>query len=447
MLSPNPNSYYNCRASFVNPMYLKKAQSEKPCLYQVTFDKDDLANIFAPNSDETLILEEESKSKLNKDKVKPYDYTSQNSLYELFTPQTHKSLDQMDIVISKLKKLIEKSKRNFVETKFDKPHVARQTNAIKVPKPSVLGKPTPFSDSLEKRDFSKPRNDQFTPILGYEDLVQGNITIKRVYYVEGLNNNLFFDGQFCDADMEVAFIKPTCYIRDLQGNDLLLGTRQTDLYTIALQESSSPTPICFLAKASLTQAWLWHRRVSHLNFDTINLLSKNDIILTVTRSKKRLDLLHMDLCGHMLIKTINGKKCILVIVDDYSRYTRTLFLRSKDETLEVLKDFLKMIQRKLQAQVITVRIDRGTEFLNKTLPTYFKEEGIEQQTSTTRTLEHNGVVKRRDRTLVEASRTMLSAYKLPLFFWVEAIAVRNTEKCLLHGHLSSINSLGISLCN
>ncbi|GKA67644.1 retrovirus-related pol polyprotein from transposon TNT 1-94, partial [Tanacetum coccineum] len=76
---------------------------------------------------------------------------------------------------------------------------------------------------------------------------------------------------------------------------------------------------------------------------------------------------------------------------DYSRYTWTLFLRSKDETPEVLKDFLKMIQRNLQAPVISVRTDRGTEFLNKTLNAFFKEEGIEHQTSTTRTPEQNGV--------------------------------------------------------
>ncbi|GKF77463.1 retrovirus-related pol polyprotein from transposon TNT 1-94, partial [Tanacetum coccineum] len=92
------------------------------------------------------------------------------------------------------------------------------------------------------------------------------------------NYNIFSVGQFCDVDLEVAFRKSTCFVRDLQGNDLLMGTRGSDLYTIALQESSSPTLICFMAKASLTQAWLWCRHLSHLNFDTINLLSKNDIV-------------------------------------------------------------------------------------------------------------------------------------------------------------------------
>nr|GFA10503.1 putative ribonuclease H-like domain-containing protein [Tanacetum cinerariifolium] len=119
----------------------------------------------------------------------------------------------------------------------------------------------------------------------------------------------------------------------------------------------------------------------------------------VPSSKGRLNLLHMDLCGPMRVASINGKKYILVIVNDYSRYTWTLFLRSKDETPEVLKDFLTMIQRNLQALVITVRTDRGTEFLNKTLNAFFKEEGIEHQTSTARTPEQNGIVERRNRTL------------------------------------------------
>ncbi|GJV87901.1 retrovirus-related pol polyprotein from transposon TNT 1-94 [Tanacetum coccineum] len=294
-------------------------------------------------------------------------------------------------------------------------------------------------------------NDQIAPILGYGDLVQGTITIKRVYYVEGLNHNLFSVGQFCDADLEVAFRKSTCYIRDLKGNDLLTGSRGTDLYSITLQDSTTPNPICLMAKATSSQAWLWHRRLSHLNFDTINLLSKNNIVnglpklkfvkdhlcsscelgkakrksfhtKTTPSSKRRLQLLHMDLCGPMRVESINGKKYVLVIVDDYSRYTWTHFLRSKDETPRVLIDFLTLVQRGLHAQVTTVQTDKGTKFLNKTLHAYFAKEGIRHETSTARTPEQNGVVERWNRTLVEAARTMLSAAKVPLFFWAEAIA-------------------------
>ncbi|GJY53055.1 putative ribonuclease H-like domain-containing protein [Tanacetum coccineum] len=97
---------------------------------------------------------------------------------------------------------------------------------------------------------------------------------------------------------------------------------------------------------------------------------------------------------HFEVVSINRKRYILVIVDDYSRYTWTLFLRSKDETPEVLKDFLMMIQTNLQALLISVRTDRGTEFLNKTLNAFFKEEGIEHQISTPRTPEQNGIVER-----------------------------------------------------
>nr|GEW50219.1 hypothetical protein [Tanacetum cinerariifolium] len=204
----------------------------------------------------------------------------------------------------------------------------------------------------------KSGNDQIAPILGYGDLVQGAVTIKRVYYVEWMNYNLFSISQFYDADLEVAFRKSTCYIRDLKGNDLLTGSRGTDLYSITLQDTSSPNPICLMAKATSSQAWLWHHRLSHLNFDTINLLSK----------------------------------------------------------------MILLVQRGLHAQVRIARTDKGMEFLNKTLHAYFASEGIHHQTSVARTPKQNGVVERRNRTLVEAARTMLSAAKVPLFFWAEAIA-------------------------
>nr|GEW75070.1 integrase, catalytic region, zinc finger, CCHC-type, peptidase aspartic, catalytic [Tanacetum cinerariifolium] len=189
----------------------------------------------------------------------------------------------------------------------------------------------------------KFENDQIAPILGYRDLIQGAITIKRVYYVKRMNHNLFSVGQLCNADLEVAFRKSTCYIRDLKRNDLLTGSRGRDLYSITLQDTTSPNPICLMAKATSSQAWLWLRRLSHLNFDTINLLSKNDIVVglpklkfikdhlcsscelgkakrksfqtkTTPSSKRRLQLLHMDLCGPMRVASINGRKYVLVLL-------------------------------------------------------------------------------------------------------------------------------------
>nr|GEZ34605.1 hypothetical protein [Tanacetum cinerariifolium] len=453
-------------------------------------------------------------------------------------------LQDKNIAISELKKLIEKGKGKSMETKFDKPSIVRQPNAQRVLKPSVLGKPTPFLNSLERIYFpktksvpkanvseglSKPVTAQTLPQTAKKAISNTNVLKPGMYRIDnrstqtrapqlpqnvrntnphvststGVNHNTnvsrpqlksnqsrnkvlpnnsqvklkktqvevhhripsilnkmksitackdslnsrtlnanivqlilfivdagctkhmignqkllcnfvekFLVGQFCDADLEVAFRKSTCYVRDLQGNNLVTGNRGSNLYTIFIQESTSSTPLCLMAKASPTQAWLWHRRLSHLNFNYINLLSKKDIVIglpklkyvkdqlysscelskakrssfkskAVPSPKGRLNLLHMDLCGPMRVASINRKKYILVIIDDYSRYTWTLFL------------------------LIIVRTDRGIEFLNKTLNAFFKEEVIEHQTYTTRTPEQNGVVERRNHTLVEAARTML----------------------------------------
>ncbi|GJR80953.1 retrovirus-related pol polyprotein from transposon TNT 1-94 [Tanacetum coccineum] len=278
-------------------------------------------------------------------------------------------LQEKGIAISELKKLIEKLIGKYVETKFEKPSVIRQPNAFKSQRQLILGTPTTFSDSFAKKDFSKSKsvtkndmsNDFSNPVTAQFLPDNGNITIKRVYYVEGLNHNLFSVGQFCDADLEVAFRKSTCYVRDLKGNDLLTGSRGTDLYSITLQDTSTLNPICLMAKASSSQDWLWHRRLSHLNFDSINLLSKNDIVIGLPKLKFIKD----HLCSSCELAKAKRK------------YTWTHFLRSKDETPEVL--------------IISLDLSKE-DFMLK-----------------------------RNRTLVEAARTMLSAAKVPLFFWVEAI--------------------------
>nr|GEV62380.1 Gag-Pol polyprotein [Tanacetum cinerariifolium] len=185
-------------------------------------------------------------------------------------------------------------------------------------------------------------NDQIASILGYGLLVQGKITIKRIYYIEGFNHNLFSIGQFCDANLEVAFWKSTCYICDLKGNDLLTCSHGTYLYSITLQYTSTPNPICLMAKATSSQARLWHHRLSHLNFETINLLSNNDIVI-----------------GLLKLKFVKDHLC---------------------SSCELRKP----------------------------------NERIEHQTSVARTPEQNDVVKRQNRILVEAARTMLSITKVPL---------------------------------
>ncbi|GJU09667.1 retrovirus-related pol polyprotein from transposon TNT 1-94 [Tanacetum coccineum] len=179
-------------------------------------------------------------------------------------------------------------------------------------------------------------NDHIARIIGYGDYQLGNVTISRVYYVEGLGHNLFSVGQFCDADLEVAFLKNTCFIRNLEGVDLLFGSRDINLYTISLDDMLKTSPICLLSKASKTKSWLWHRRLSHLNFGTLNKLAKDGLARGIPRLKfqkdhlcsacalgkskksshqpkaedtnqEKLYLLHMDLCGPMRVASINGK--------------------------------------------------------------------------------------------------------------------------------------------
>ncbi|GKA11007.1 retrovirus-related pol polyprotein from transposon TNT 1-94 [Tanacetum coccineum] len=214
---------------------------------------------------------------------------------------------------------------------------------------------------------------------------------------------------------------------------------------------ASTSPICLMARATSTKSWLWHQRLSHVNFDTINDLARNDLVTglpkfkyhkehlcpscehgkskrashppkPVPNSKQRLHLLHMDLCGLIRITSINRKRYVLVIVDDYSHYTWVHFLRSKDEAPEVTKTFLKKITVLLQALIITVRTNNGTEFKNQVLKEYFNSVGISHQASSVRTPQQNGVAERINRTLVEAAKTMLIFSRAPLFLWAEAIA-------------------------
>ncbi|GJS12547.1 retrovirus-related pol polyprotein from transposon TNT 1-94 [Tanacetum coccineum] len=264
-------------------------------------------------------------------------------------------------------------------------------------------------------------NNQIAKIMGYDDYQLGTIIISRVYYVEGLGHNLFFVRQFCDADLEVAFQKNTCFIRNLEGVDLLSGSKDTNLYTISLDDMLKTSLICLLSKALKTKSWLWHRRLSHLNFGTLNKLVKDDLARVISKLKfqkdhlcstcalgkskksshqpkaketnqEKLYLLHIDLYGLMRVESIIGKKYFLVIVDDYSRFTWVRFLRSKDEALDTIIKCIKNIQVRLNATVRNVRTDNGTEFVNQTLCEFYENAGISHQRSVARTRQQNDLM-------------------------------------------------------
>nr|GEZ06845.1 hypothetical protein [Tanacetum cinerariifolium] len=243
-------------------------------------------------------------------------------------------------------------------------------------------------------------NDRIAVILGYGDLKWRNITITRVYFVEG--------GTL--ASLEIWMV---------------LACSKA----IVLQIS---TP-----SISMT----WPRLLPYVSWPGKSKRASRPP-KPVLNSKQRLHLLHMDLCGPMRVASINGKRYVLVIVDDYSRYTWVPFLRTKDETPEVIKNFLKKIYVRLQTPVIIVRTDNETEFKNHALKEYFdsvaithetsaaktpQQNGVEyfdsvaitHETSAAKNPQQNGVVERINCTLVEAARTMLIFSHAPLFLWAE----------------------------
>ncbi|GJS03438.1 integrase, catalytic region, zinc finger, CCHC-type containing protein [Tanacetum coccineum] len=160
---------------------------------------------------------------------------------------------------------------------------------------------------------------------------------------------LFSVIQFYDDDLEVAFSSKTCYVHNLEGDDLLTCARESKLYTLSISDMATSSPICLMSKATLTKSWLWHRRLSHLNFGTINHLTKQDLVDALPKFKYEKD----HLCSAL--------------------------------------------------QIQKVRTDNGTEFKNGTLQAHYENIGIMQQFSIARTPQQNGVVKRRNCTLVEAA--------------------------------------------
>ncbi|GKC97054.1 putative ribonuclease H-like domain-containing protein, partial [Tanacetum coccineum] len=139
-------------------------------------------------------------------------------------------------------------------------------------------------------------------------------------------------------------------------------------------------------------------------------------------NQEKLYLLHMDLCGPMRVASVNGKRYILVIFDDYSQFTWVKCLRSKYEAPNFIIKFLKMIKVWLKVPVRRIRTDNGTEFVNQTLREYYKKVGISYETSVAHSPRKNGAVERRNRMLIEAARTMLIYANALLFLWAEAVA-------------------------
>ncbi|GJV85709.1 retrovirus-related pol polyprotein from transposon TNT 1-94, partial [Tanacetum coccineum] len=235
------------------------------------------------------------------------------------------------------------------------------------------------------------------------------------------------------------------------GDNSSCITEKDDVYVLDIS-SLTPNGACFFAKALESVNWLWHKRLSHLNFKKINKLAKQNKVLglpSLVYSKdkpciacekgkhhrasfktkqnfsirKCLHLLHMDLFKPVSPMSINHEKCTLVIVDEYSRYTWVYFLKKKSQAPEVIMSFIRIVENQNDAKVKQIRTDNGTEFRNHELESFCDEKGISQNFSSPYTPEQNGIAERKNRTLIEVAITMLNDSLLFKHFWTEAIRI------------------------
>ncbi|GJT65255.1 putative ribonuclease H-like domain-containing protein [Tanacetum coccineum] len=283
------------------------------------------------------------------------------------------------------------------------------------------------------------------------------IDFEKVSYVEELKFNLLSVSQICDKKHNVLFTDKECLILSPKfkfvDEDLVIlrAPRKNDVYSLDLKNIIPSGGItCLVAKATKDEAVLWHRRLGHVNFKNINKLVKGNLVrglpsktfkldhscLACRKGKQHrasckkieertvrepLELLHMDLFGPVSVESVNRKKYCLVVTDDCSKFSWVFFLAYKDETYDMLHDLIVGLENKLRHKVKTIRCDHGTEFKNQLMNEFCAKKGIKREYSIARTPQQNGVAERKNRTLIEAARTMLADSLLPIQFWAEAV--------------------------
>ncbi|XP_035837414.1 uncharacterized protein LOC110891574 [Helianthus annuus] len=241
-------------------------------------------------------------------------------------------------------------------------------------------------------------------IVGVRDVVSEALTLENVNYVPELCYNLMSVSQVCDKgisvlfnDMECLFLKPG-YVVPAEMI-MLTAPRQNNTYVLNMKNPKINDNLTFLiSKAAESESLLWHRRLGHVNFKNMNKLSKLN-----------------------LVRGLPIKEFPFSEKYDFSRFSWVYFLEAKSETAEVLKSFILLIENVTKLKVKSIRSDNGSEFKNQTFISFCAEKGIHLQYSAARTPQQNGVAERKNRTLIEAARTMLVDSKLPIIFWAEAV--------------------------
>ncbi|GJZ34650.1 putative ribonuclease H-like domain-containing protein [Tanacetum coccineum] len=290
-------------------------------------------------------------------------------------------------------------------------------------------------------------------------LKMGKLDFQDVFFVKELQFNLFSVSQMCDKKNCVLFTDTACFVLSLdfklpvESQILLKIPRKNNMYSVDMKNIIPKESLtCLVSKATLDESMLWHRGLGHINFKTINKLVKDTLVrglpskcfendqtyVACLKGKQQkasckskvqnsitqpLFMLHMDLFGPTFISSLMNKKYYRVVTDDYSRFTWVFFLASKDETSGILKNFIIEIENLIDKKVKIIRCDNGTEFKNRVMNEFCERKGIKREYSVARTPQQNGVAERRNRTLIEATRTMLADSKLPTTFWAEAVNI------------------------
>nr|GEZ31677.1 hypothetical protein [Tanacetum cinerariifolium] len=285
------------------------------------------------------------------------------------------------------------------------------------------------------------------------------LDFEDVYFVKELKFNLFSVSQMCDKKNKVLFTDSECLVLSLdfklpdESQVLLRVPKENNMYNVNLKDiGPSGDLTCLYAKEIIDESNLWHRRLGHINFKTIDKLVKGNLVRglptkvfennnTCVACKKgkqhrasfktkhvssvnqTLFRLHMDLFGPTFVKSLNKKCYCLVITDDYSRFTWVFFLATKDETSPILKTFITGLENQLSLKVKVIRSDNGTEFKNSDLNQFCELKEIKKEFSVPRTLQQKGIAERKNRTLIEAARTMLADSLLSIPIWAEAVNI------------------------
>ncbi|CAM8975470.1 unnamed protein product [Rhodiola kirilowii] len=279
--------------------------------------------------------------------------------------------------------------------------------------------------------------------------ISETIKVRQVSLVENLRYNLLSISQLCQHGRnQVIFNSNDCVVKCIETREIILrGVRENQIYTV----DPEFVPDGELCLSSITDDTLmWHKRFGHASTRLIHKLYQNELVVgipkvessfdqvcsacatvkqvrTSFKSKQSVstsgprDMIHKDLCDPVNVVSRGGNRYVLVIVDDYSRYTWTIFLSSKDETYSEFASWLKLIENKLSKTLVSIRTDNGTEFRNSKFISLCRAAGIDHNFSAPRTPQQNGVVERKNRTLEDMSRTMLIACGVPKGFWAKAV--------------------------